>query len=102
MTLIVTNIRISHSPVICSTEISINSRIARCHDDAPVILFLEERPRGLCGAETSFEMNVHDQIQILFGNFGETLIAQDARIVHQNINAAVILNGRLNDFIAIR
>lgn len=90
------------SPVIGLTEVSIDSRIARSHNDAAIILFLENWPCRLRWTETALEVNVQNQIQILIGDFGKTFVSQNARIVHQNINASEILNCRLYDFIAIR
>lgn len=89
------------SPVICLTEIAINARITCGHNDATVVLFLEYWPCCLCRTEAALEMDIHNKIQILFGDFGKTFVPQNARVVHQNVDATKILYGRLNDFVAI-
>lgn len=90
------------SPVICLSEIAINSRITCGHNDTAIVLLLEYWPCCLCRTKTALEMDIHYEIQILFGDFGKTFVPQNARIVHQNVDATKILYGRLNDFIAIR
>jgi hypothetical protein len=59
------------------------------------------RPRGSCALESTLDMDVIDQIPVLIFHVLEADITQNASVVEEDIDAAEVVNGGLNDALAI-
>ncbi|MNT41603.1 hypothetical protein D3C72_1779670 [compost metagenome] len=73
--------------VVRLAEIAVHARRGRGHQDAAVALLAHDRPDGARAVGRPQQMHVDDRIEIVGAHLGEGLVAQDARIVDQDVDA---------------
>ena len=68
-------------------EIAEDAGAGTGEDDAPVALFVHVRPDGVGDVGRAGEMHLHDEVELVQRHVLERLIAQNAGVVHQNVDA---------------
>ncbi|MCY1427281.1 hypothetical protein D9M71_431210 [compost metagenome] len=71
------------------------------HDDAAVALVAHDRPYRVSQAERAFDVDVLDQVPLLFGHLVERGVAQDAGVVDEDIDGAECLQRGGDDLLAL-
>ena len=75
-------------------EIPVQARGGGGHDDAAVACISHDVPDGLGAVDGAHQMDVHDEAEIVQPHLGEGLVAQDAGIVHQDIDPTPFFHRR--------
>lgn len=90
-----------HSRVIRLPEVAVETGRAGGHDNATILLLLERCPGRLRALEAALQVHIVHQVPVLVRDAGETAIAQDSRIIDQNIDATEAVQSRLDDLLAV-
>ncbi|MNS88719.1 hypothetical protein D3C72_1227070 [compost metagenome] len=69
-------------------EISVHAGGGRGHEDAPVALLAHDGPHGARAIRGAQQVHVHDGVEVFGAHLGESLVAQDAGVVDQDVDAA--------------
>lgn len=91
----------SPTRIVGLAKIAKKSRARRRVEDATVSLFPEIRPGSFRTLPRASDMDGHDQIPVMVRHVLEADVTEDAGIVDQDVDAAEVLNGRLNDLVAV-
>jgi hypothetical protein len=74
----------------------------RGHHNATVLLRLHNFPASLGAMHAAHQMHIGDQAEIFHRTFGKTFVSQDARIVHENVNATPAIHGLRHHVLYLR
>ena len=83
--------------VICLAEIAVEAGGGGGHQDAAVIGLAHRLPHCLGAVGRSEEVDLHDELEILGRHVVEGLVAQHARVVHNDVDRAEGIDGGLHD-----
>ena len=86
-------------PVVGLSEIAVDARYGRCHDDATKLLLAEIGPGGFGGHEGSPQVDSIDQIPVSVLNLDHRAIPQNSGIIHEDIDPSKTVDGSFHDFI---
>src|SRR5690606_37207080 len=87
--------------VVGLTEVAVDAGGGGGEDDAPEVLFLHLVPGSMGNLVGTFHMDLVDQIPVGIGHLGETLVAQDAGVVDDNVHATEVVHGALDDLVTV-
>src|SRR6185369_6375305 len=63
------------------------------HHDAPVVLLAHDGPYGLGAIDRAHHVHIHHQPEIVQAHLGEALVAQDAGVVDEDVDAPPLVHG---------
>ncbi|MNO40622.1 hypothetical protein D3C76_307760 [compost metagenome] len=89
------------SGIVALAEVAEDARTGRSHHDTAVAFITHDRPHGVGQAEGALDVNVLDQVPLLFGHLVERTVAQDAGVVDQDVNRTEDLKRGGDDFVAL-
>ena len=89
------------SRVIALSKRTKETRCRRCIDNPSILLFSEMGPSSSSTFVRSLDMDGHNQIPVFVRHVLEGDVSQDTSIIKQDIDAAVVLDGRLDDAVAV-
>ena len=87
--------------VICLSKVAIDTACARGVDNSAILLLEHVRICRLCDLVRSTHVDCHNDVPLVIGHVGECLVSEDASIVDQDINSAVVVDGGLDYRISI-
>ncbi len=83
--------------VVGLTEVAVQTRRGCGHDDAPVLLFAHVHPCWLRHVERAAQVDVDHRVDEIRGHVVEALVAQDAGVVHHDVDAPEGVERGLDD-----
>jgi hypothetical protein len=86
-----------HTRVVRLAKRSEQTRRRRGADEAPILLLAEVRPRCVRALVCALDVDVVDEIPVRLLHVLEADIAQNARIVDEDVDAPKRIDGRLDD-----
>lgn len=90
-----------HTRVVCLSERSEQTGSGRGADHPSVLLFPEVWPRGMRALVCSKDVDPVDQIPVCLLHVLEADIAQDTRIVDEDVNATECVDSSLDDGLSV-
>ena len=82
-------------------KVSVDTTGAGGVDDSTVLLLNHVGIGSLGDLVSASQVNVHDDVPLVVGHVRESLVAEDASVVDEDINSSVGINGGLHDSITI-
>ena len=89
------------SSIVGLAEVAVDTAGASGVDDTAILLLEHVWPGSLGASIGATEVDVHDGVPQLVGHVGEGFVTENTSVVDKDIDAAIVVNGRLDDSLAI-
>ena len=88
--------------VVGLTKVSVQTSRRSSIDNTTILLLTEVRPSGLGHLEGTVQVNVQNQLEILFLHLLERSITQNTSVIDDHMDSTKVLDGSLNNLVSIQ